>query len=134
MSKGKIEHCNRKLYKEVAEEMNLEAKNRRMKTTSQQVQEIFEFSMGFVDQTIARGLLEGVALPYFGKFKIKEDRFQYINHMKSFVSKNPILRQLEQARLKHIFKDGKTIRDRGRLEGEAESGMADDHSGVQDAD
>jgi nucleoid DNA-binding protein len=55
----------------------------RTQTSPTQVKEIIEFVGEFTANVIKQGAFESVMIPYFGKFKPKVKKIQWINHNKT---------------------------------------------------
>ena len=47
------------------------------------VKSIVEYQFKFVEKIIRKGNFDSIRLPYFGKFKVKKERVEYINKMKN---------------------------------------------------
>lgn len=68
MEQWKEVHCNKRITREVSEELE---------QTISLTEEIIDHYSSFIASTISSGNLEGVFVPYLGKFQIKPKSEQY---------------------------------------------------------
>ena len=66
--------CNNRLIREIAEDMSLNLS---------QVEDVTKHFSSFISQTIHIGGLEGVMVPYLGKFQVKLHSLQYRHYLHS---------------------------------------------------
>ena len=79
--------CNNRIVRDIAEDMKLNIS---------QVEDITKHFSGFISNTIHSGAMEGVMIPYLGKFQVKLNSQQYKDYlhalgkdMKWYFKKNP---------------------------------------------